>query len=245
MQFRKRNNTILQTIFFVIGIAFLFLFSRHIRSFLYQFVSPLTLSEPGYFFTSKQKFVRTIEELKTTLAEQSARMEEFSLLETENARLKELLGRYPDSPGILANIVASPRQSPYATLVLDAGSQEGISVGMSVSAFDATEIGTIDSVTEHASIVLLYSSPGREIAGTIVGGDDTTVTLVGRGAGEYEVRMPRELVFDPGMLIITQSVNPQPLAKIERVITDSRDPFQRLLAKIPINLQNTRWVIVR
>ncbi len=245
MQFRKKNTTFINTTLFTIGIVLLFLFSSQIRSFLYQFISPLTLSHPGYFFTSKQNFLRTIEELKTTLAEQSTRMEKLTLLETENAQLKELLGRYPEAPGILANIVAFPRQSPYATLVLDAGLNQGIAPGMVVSAFDATEIGTIDSVTENKSIVLLYSSPGREIAGTIVGAADTTVTLVGRGAGEYEVRMPRDLVFDPGMLIITQSVNPQPLAKIERIITDSRDPFQRLLAKIPINLQNTRWVIVR
>ena len=115
---------------------------------------------------------------------------------------------------------------------------------MIVLAFDATELGVIDSVTERRSVVLLHSSPGIETVGTIVGSTDTTVKLIGRGGGEYEVRIPRELVFDPGMPIITQSVFPKLLAEIKHINTDPRDPFQKILAKTPVNIENTRWVTI-
>lgn len=231
---------------FIIGgcVIFVFLFP-YIRAFLYHFISPVSVKHGGYLFQSKQASARKIEELTTKLYEQESALATLALLQKENRELKELFGRTPQDPGILASVIALPSQSLYSTLVLDAGFEQGVEVGMVVSAFDATELGVIDSVTKDQSIVRLYSSPGTEIAGTIVGASDTTVKLIGRGGGEYEVRIPRELVFDPGMLIITQSVFPKPLAQIEHISTDPRDPFQRILAKTPVNIENTRWVTIK
>jgi cell shape-determining protein MreC len=225
-------------------IVFVATFS-YIRAFLFHFISPVAVKNGGYLFQSKRVSAQKIESLTTKLYEQEASMATLSLLQKENIELKELLGRTPDDIGILASVIALPSQSLYSTLVLDAGTREGIEVGMIVSAFDATELGVIDSVTEQRSVVILHSSPGKETAGTIVGSQDTTVKLIGRGGGEYEVRIPRELVFDPGMLIITQSVFPKPLAEIKHISTDPRDPFQKILAKTPVNIENTRWVTVK
>ena len=69
--------------------------------------------------------------------------------------------------------------------------------------------------------------------------------LLGRGNGEYEVHMPRDIRFDVGSIIAYQSSTPTILAQIERIVTDPRDPFQRLLAKAPVNLQALKWVIVK
>lgn len=243
---KKQNKQSWLTNAFIIGglIVFVFVFP-YIRGFLYHFFSPDVIRHGGYLFQSKRASTQKIEELTTLLHAQESSLAELSVLQKENKELKELFGRTSEDPGILANVIALPTQSLYSTLVLDAGSAEGVEQGMVVLAFDATELGIIDSVSEHRSIVLLHSSPGKETSGTIVGESDTQVKLIGRGGGEYEVRIPRELVFDPGMLIITQSVFPKPLAQIEHISTDPRDPFQKILAKTPVNIKNTRWVTVK
>jgi cell shape-determining protein MreC len=243
----KRNNTsFFVHAFFVLGGVALFLLTfSYIRGFVYHFISPVTIKNEGYLFTSKRRDAEKIEALTTIINEKESALAKLALLEKENAELKELFGRSPSDPGILAAVIALPSQSLYSTLVLDAGSAEGVEAGMVVLAFDATELGVIDSVTEHRSVVILHSSPGRETSGTIVGSSNTTVKLIGRGGGEYEVRIPRDLVFDPGMLIITQSVFPKPLAQIKHISTDPRDPFQKILAKTPVNIENTRWVTIK
>ena len=90
----------------------------------------------------------------------------------------------------------------------------------------------------------LFSAPGKTTSGTAAG-NDVGVTLIGRGGGEYEVRIPRDVEFVVGELIAHQSSTTRVLAEIERIATDPRDPFQRLIAKAPINLQALEWVIVR
>lgn len=243
---KRNNNSILFYTLFTIGGIVLFLFTfSYIRGFVYHFISPLAIKNGGYLFSSKRATAQKIETLTAELYEKESSLVTLSLLEKENTELKALFGRTQSDPGILASVIALPSQSLYSTLVLDAGALDGVEPGMLVLAFDATELGVIDSVTEHRSVVILHSSPGRETAGTIVGSSDTTVKLIGRGGGEYEVRIPRELVFDPGMLIITQSVFPKPLAQIEHISTDPRDPFQRILAKTPVNIENTRWVTIK
>lgn len=243
----KRNNTpfFINAFLIIAGVALFLLTFSYIRGFVYHFISPIAIKNGGYLFTSKRATAEKLETLTTTLNEKESALATLALLEKENAELKALFGRTQSDPGILAAVIALPSQSLYSTLVLDAGSDEGVEVGMAVLAFDATELGVIDSVTERRSVVILHSSPGKETAGTIVGSSDTTVKLIGRGGGEYEVRIPRELVFDPGMLIITQSVFPKPLAQIEHISTDPRDPFQRILAKTPVNIENTRWVTIK
>ena len=99
-------------------------------------------------------------------------------------------------------------------------------------------------VSENSSTVLLFSASGRETVGT-TSGSDIALTLIGRGAGEYEVRMPRDIVFEQGGLISQQSLEVHPLATIQKIVTDPRDPFQRLLAKAPVNLQTMKWVVVK
>jgi cell shape-determining protein MreC len=133
---------------------------------------------------------------------------------------------------------------PIVIITLDVGQSEKIEVGQTVYAFGSIALGTISEVSANSSTVLLFSASGRQTAGTTAG-SDIAVTLIGRGAGEYEVRMPRDIIFEQGGVISAQSLGVHPLATIQKIITDPRDPFQRLLAKAPVNLQTMKWVIVK
>jgi cell shape-determining protein MreC len=206
---------------------------------------PIVSSDTAALTLNSKRALRSkVTELETTIASYDARLTALSALADENNKLKAELGRTPPPKGVLAHAITVPDRSFYATFVIDAGSAEHVSVGQTAYAFGNIALGTIASVEEHSATVELYSASGRETAGTAEG-SEVAVTLIGRGAGEYEVRMPRNIPFDIGSSILEQSVHTAILATIEKVITDPRDPFQRLLAKAPVNLAALKWVIVR
>ncbi|MCC6198765.1 hypothetical protein IT401_00935 [Candidatus Nomurabacteria bacterium] len=194
--------------------------------------------------SSKRVLIAHIDELENTLAGMKALSDQQSLLQEENDALKAELGRGQAPHGTLARVLTMPSRSFYDTLLIDAGEAEGITEGQSVFAFDAVAIGTISSVETHRATVQLFSAPGRETTGNAEG-SDVAITLIGRGGGEYEVRMPRDLPFAIGESVSLQSVHMATLATIEKIITDPRDPFQRLLAKVPVNLNALKFVVVR
>jgi cell shape-determining protein MreC len=195
-------------------------------------------------FSSKKDLLAKISDMQALIDSYRARESLDLALEDENQKLKAELGRIGKQGGILANIVTDPQYSLYDTLVIDAGSNDDINVGQNVYAFDGILLGEVTKVDTNRSVVSLFSQSGKETYGNTLT-NDVAVTLIGRGGGEYEVRMPRDMYFEVGELISAQSTSTAILAKIEKIATDARDPFQRLLAKAPINLQNLKWVIVK
>ncbi len=206
--------------------------------------SPIYSDSASLVFDSKQSLIKKVLELQSTIDAQTASMATLSTLESENKLLKGEFGREVHNKGMLARVIVPPNRSLYDTVVLDVGSDDGINVGQGVYAFGSVALGTISEVSENSSTVLLFSASGRETVGT-TSGSDIALTLIGRGAGEYEVRMPRDIVFEQGGLISQQSLEVHPLATIQKIVTDPRDPFQRLLAKAPVNLQTMKWVVVK
>lgn len=205
---------------------------------------PLAVDDVRREFASKAALIAKIDELEHALGAQAALVEQSAMLEQENEALKAQFGRSPAKEGTLARVVAAPRRSFYDTLVIDAGSDEGVAVGAIAYAFDSIALGSVASVDAHRAVVELFSAPARETAGTAEG-SETTITLIGRGGGEYEVRMPRDMHFTIGELVSYQSIDSAVLAKVEKIVTDPRDPFQRLLAKAPVNLSALKFVIVK
>jgi hypothetical protein len=193
---------------------------------------------------TRRALINKVNELQSTVSSYDARLSTLNQIDAENIALKAELGRPGVIKGTLAHVLTFPNRSFYDTMLIDAGSAEGIQENMIAYAFGSVALGTISSVTAHTSTIQLYSTPSREISGTAVG-SDVAVTLIGRGGGEYEVRLPRDVPFTVGATVALQSSTPATLATVEKIITDPRDPFQRLLAKAPVNLQALKWVVVK
>ncbi|MEO5646579.1 MAG: rod shape-determining protein MreC [Candidatus Paceibacterota bacterium] len=193
---------------------------------------------------SKNALIKKVTAQESTLTAYDAEITTLQQLQNENTQLKAELGRSTGEKGILAHVVTLPNRSFYDSLLIDAGSAEGIKVGSIAYAFNSIALGTVSDVTIHSATISLYSAAGRQTSGTAVG-SDVAVTLVGRGGGEYEVQLPRDVPFSVGALVSLQSVNVASMAIVEKIITDPRDPFQRLLAKIPVNLQALKFVVVK
>ena len=227
----------------VLAIALLWFLFSWIRTFRGT-VPPVYGDTLSLAVHSKQSLIKKVTALQSQIDAQQASLTALSTLEKENESLKAELGRGAEVKGTLARVIVPPNHSIYDTIVLDIGIEEGVTIGQNVYAFGSIALGTVSEVLSHTSTVLLYSASGRETAATTTG-SDLTVTLIGRGGGEYEVRMPRDISFQEGGVISQQSLSVHPLATIQKIITDPRDPFQRLLAKVPVNLQTMKWVVVK
>lgn len=237
-------HPVMRVIVLVGGVVLAALVLRQIVIRTAQYLLPIYSENTAHLFSSKRALASKIAALQNTINAYDAKLVELNTLKYENIQLKTELGRNAPAKGILAHVRTLPNRSFYDTFIIDSGLAEGVQVGQIVYAFDSIALGTISRVEDHFATVELYSASGRETVGTAEG-SGVAVTLVGRSAGEYEVRMPRNVPFDIGSLITIQSVHTATIATVEKVITDVRDPFQRLLAKTPVNLQALKWVIVR
>jgi len=126
-------------------------------------------------------------------------------LSTRVDTLTKLIGTTtPSAYGVVASVLARPTQSPYDTLVIDAGTESGSVVGDVVTASGGIPIGTIKDVSSLSARVLLFSSPGIKTIAW-VGMANNPITLKGTGAGTFTASIPHQtkitigdLVFVPG-----------------------------------------------
>lgn len=98
----------------------------------------------------------------------------------------------PKVHGVVANVLARPAQSPYDTLIIDAGSVSGSVVGDVVTAQGGVPIGTIGDISPSTARVVLFSSLRRKVSAWIGTAHDA-ITLHGTGAGTFIATVPRQM----------------------------------------------------
>ena len=188
--------------------------------------------------TENHNLIEEISNLQTTMID-------YQILKNENDQLKEMLGRFPEKNNfILGNILTKPNHSPYDTIILDLGSDNGIKEGNTVYANGVIPIGNIDKIYNKTSLVTLYTNPGQKTEG-FIDGTNASVELIGRGGGNFEMVIPLELQADKGTIIYIPGNTSEVLAVVEEVISLPTDPFKKVILSSPVNVQNLKWVEVK
>ena len=199
----------------------------------------------GAFFDSKQALVQENQTLKLKLDENLADMANYSALVDENNKFKDMLGRMTvPNNFVLSAILTKPTESPYDTLMIDAGTNEGVVVGKTVFAFGNIPIGKIDTVYPESSNVVLYSSPGEKTDVVLVG-QDAFMQAVGRGGGNFDMILPRGFTLAVGTAVQLPGLNPYVLGTVENIPSDPRNAFQEALLISPVNVQELKFVEVQ
>ncbi len=159
--------------------------------------------------------------------------------------MKNMLGRKTTKANlVLAAVLEKPFLSPYDTLIVDAGSADGIARGDKVLADDAsTYIGYISDVFDNQSKITLYSSPGEKVE-VLIGTNSVLKEALGAGSGNFTVEMPREADVKEGDSIVIPSISPNVFGVVEKINFKEADSFQTVLFKNPINIAELKWVLV-
>jgi hypothetical protein len=121
------------------------------------------------------------------------------------------------------------------------GEKDGVTIGSHVFAESVLPLGTISEVYPASSKVVLYSSNGEKNF-VIVSGKNIQAELIGRGGQNFEMTFPRDVEIPQGTLVTLPGLSTYPLAVVEKVIFDPRDPFQKVLLRSPVNIQQLEWV---
>jgi cell shape-determining protein MreC len=201
-------------------------------------------SNADIVLNSKKLLFLENETLKLELKENKAAVFGYNSILDENLKLKEILGRIPGNKNmILASILAKPNRSPYDTLIIDVGKNEGVFVGQRIFAEGNVPIGEVRETFPHSSKVALFSSPGEKTE-VVISGKDIFMSITGRGGGNFEMMLPRDLVIEKGNEVVLPGINIRAVATVETIISDPRDSYQKALLKSPINIQELKFVQV-
>lgn len=255
---RKKKNRKIRNVFFVVLIlVILFYFRASIfKGFSYFTSSTLKpvlvvsnnigakFDNLNIYFNSKKALVTENENLKNEKNELSARITNFEILQKENDLLKESLDRSKGKNDVvLSTILVKPFLSLFDNLILDIGEDKGLETGDLVLAYGNIPIGRIAEVYSKSSKVILFSSNQEKTTG-IIAGKNIYMDLIGRGGGNFEMILPRDLVLEKGTEIFLPDINSYVLAKVVTIISDPRDSYQKAILVSPVNIQELKFVEV-
>jgi cell shape-determining protein MreC len=166
--------------------------------------------------------------------------ENEALLEKSN----DVAGLTTTPQGILAGVVARPPESPYDTLVVAAGSAEGVTRGMEAFGVGTVPLGTVSSVLTHLSRITLFSTPGESLLGW-VGSKHLPLNIVGSGGGTISAVVSRSADIAIGDTVSAPGPGSLPIGQVIRVDSDPSSPSVTLRIQPLLNLFSVTWVSLR
>ena len=159
----------------------------------------------------------------------------------ENEELKAMLSRSDKKSYILGFVISRPPQSPYDVIVIDAGSNIGIKQGMKAIAYSDILIGHVAEVFSGTSKIKLISYPQEE-TNLIIENAKISAIGLGLGGGNVEVKIPSSVKVNSGDKIIPEGASQYLLGLADKIETDPLNPFQKIIFRIPVNLNELQKI---
>jgi cell shape-determining protein MreC len=169
--------------------------------------------------------------------------EENRLLRAQMEDLTRLTASSTVPSGIRAGVTARPPVAPYDTLLVGAGTNEGVTAGAYVYGPGGVPLGTVDGVSLNTSRIALYSTGGRTTDGW-VGEKRIAITLVGRGAGAFEATLPRNSGIAVNDVVYAPGPGALPIGTIVKIDTDPSSPRDDIFIAPYVNLFSLTWVTI-
>jgi len=237
----KRKRTSLSSVLAVAGVALLILltvFFRHgMTGLLWGALAPVVGARNSLESSD-------VSQLRAELASSTAALADRDLLAAENAQLRQELGRTGSKRELLAGVLQSPPGTPYDTLMVDAGSNNGVVLGARVSV-GALSIGTVDAVYDNSARVALYSAPGVSYQALLLTRDATLpVAVDGQGAGSMQAQVPAGTNVAVGDSITFPGVAGGLAAKVSAVSTPDGESFKTVYMRLPVNPFELRFIYI-
>lgn len=193
-------------------------------------------------FKDKDALVNENETLKETISIMETKVLDRNLLAEKVTKLEEALGRARSDDRVVANVLVGVGRSPYDTLVIDAGEEEGVNTGNMVVYSGSGVIGEVVETTPYSAKIKLYSSPGEEHRVT-VGSHYIPVLAVGRGMGNFEAKVPQDSAVSVGDNVVTVKGN-LIIGTVSLIEEKPAEPIKRIFFRVPFNITEIQSVEV-
>jgi cell shape-determining protein MreC len=229
-------------VFFVICCIVLFIFRNSFTLQIHKISSIVNT-----WSQTKKTLTLKIGALESRMQELQDMQTETRLLRDENTSLRNLL-KYTKDPNTIvatAEIISKPYRSSFDRMVINQGSDQGIATGDLVIAGDHVLLGTIEQVSEVSAIVhLLSSSTYKHTGDFIIKNLGIPVSGKPTGSGNFTFEVPIGMNTSDGDIVVIANYPDKAIAVIKSVDIDPRSPFQKALARTPVNLSELKFVQV-
>lgn len=194
------------------------------------------------FLQSRLELLERITSLETELASQRGMSTTYTYVSEENKELRALLSA-SSSPRIGAGVVARPPFTPYDTVIIDRGSEDGVVLHAPVYYGSNIALGYVRSVFPHTALITLFSSSGVETTVYLFGAHIFT-TAYGEGGGVIRISVPQGVPLEEGRLVVLPSLDTGVLGTIRSIQSISTEPEQHAYVTLDEPLQSIRLVSV-
>ena len=194
--------------------------------------------------TPKKVLIAKIHELQNQVQVDQANLVSMQDIQNQNVSLRNELSYIAHPVNIItAQVLDVSSESLYNNVIIDEGSLDGIKVGQLVTSQGTVGLGTITSVSSHTATISLFSGP--DFSGDVLlKPENITVPALGQGGGSFEIHIPQSISVAKGDTIAFPSNPDISIGVVGSIIFDPRNPFQTVLARTPVNIQQLRFVEV-
>lgn len=248
----SKKNTVRN---FVLGIFLIFLILIYGKNFLSTVTSIITTplffvrhyietstATVPVFVRSRIELLDQIRSLQEDIASHQGVDNMLTYVTKENEELRSLL-HASGSPRILAGVIARPPYTPYDTIILDQGTDNGIVEYAPVFQGNGHAIGYVRQVFLHTAFVTLFSSPGVEST-VYIYGPNIFSTAYGEGGGVIHLSVPQGVVIQKGDVVVLPSHDTGVIGAIDEIQSVPSEPEQHAYVTFVTPLQSMRLVSV-
>jgi cell shape-determining protein MreC len=237
---------------FLILLALSFFFPTFSRNTAYTIARPfwfladlITRPFPSIknLFASKNTLMAENLALQNEITILKLKEVDYDILFKENQDLKNELGRTDYTSRILGNILSKPPTSPYDTLVIDVGENEGVVLGSKVYLGGNVIIGSITSVTSHTSLVELFSTGGRTQEAVLVR-TGASYELTGKGGANLVLQIPKDTDVIWGDVFVYPSLSSSVIGSVYYIDSNSQSSFKTVHIRLFGNIFSSPRVFV-
>lgn len=191
----------------------------------------------GSFFSTRAALSGELVKLTDELAR--AKMEN-EFLKSISTVPNEILQPQSANGVVIAAVLSRPRWSAYDTLIVGAGYDDGIHIGMQVSA-SGFVIGEVAEVRGSTSLVSLYSTAGKKTIAQVSG--KIPVELIGSGGGTFEAEVARDIPITVGDGAFATGISTK-LFAIADAVEPAGEGANKIFFRLPVNIFELRTVKV-
>lgn len=193
------------------------------------------------YFSDRSRLIAEIESLRSDLAEDGSMRAELDALRQSHNLIQEATEGGEDR--IVADVIRTPPETPYDTLVVAAGSDAGILSGAYVYS-GRTAIGQVAVVNPKTSLIVLFSTPGVHVPVYLWGDASVFAQAEGQGGGVVRVGVPQGLSIKEGDAVTLPLPGTAVFGTINHIEADATNPEQYAYITQEDALRSIRFVAI-
>jgi cell shape-determining protein MreC len=215
-------------------------FQAPIRAFFAEYLTPPADAE--YASLSRSEVEQRLKDAEEALERVKYQSVLYGLVVEENKNLRRVEGIESITTSVSARVLSRPPRTHYDTLIVGAGSAQGVAVH-DLAMWDGVLLGEVIMVTASSATVELYSSPTSELD-VMIGTPSAVAIARGLGGGAFEVMIPQGVEVSQGDTVRASTDETLLLGRVVSVSGSATDATKTVHVAAPVSMSEIDFVSI-